>query len=235
MKNLMSWVSFAIVFGLMGSVYADCGDCKSEKGDAAKCSASECESECSGCPIAKAMEALPQLTYTVEGKTTCCEYAAIGIAKENETHMHYVVGDKEFDAKEKAMVALADVTEKFVSDFATPHTCSKSGKTTVCGASLGCSKSAAAVALIAKEAMEAVTLTYRVGDEDCSCPNKAKALAASKGAKKEFVIGDASTCCEVDARIKLAHAKYRAALEALAKAHQKADTLSDTLSSTSQS
>ena len=81
-----------------------------------------------------------------------------------------------------------------------------------------CSKTAASMAKIAKEAMATVAMNYKVGEETCNCPNKAAALAKDSGAKQEYVIGDEVTCCSVDAKIKLAHAKYRAAVTALAKA-----------------
>ena len=41
------------------------------------------------------------------------------------------MANQEYDEKDQAMVALADATEKFVEDFATPHECSVSGKTNI--------------------------------------------------------------------------------------------------------
>jgi len=173
------------------------------------------KSECSGCPVTKAMDALPKLTYKVGDEETCCSATAAKLAEADGAHMHYVVAEKEYDAKEEAMVALADVTEKFVSDFATPHTCDVSGKTSICGSSMGCEVSAGKLAEKAKAAMKLVSLSYKVGDEECSCPNHAASLAKESGAQKHFVIGEESTCCEVDARIKLARAKYAAAVKAI--------------------
>ena len=60
-------------------------------------------------------------------------------------------------------------------------------------------------------------MSYKVGEEACSCPNQAAALAKSTGTEKLFVVGKESTCCSTDARIKLAHAKYKAAVQAVTK------------------
>lgn len=175
----------------------------------------ECATECSACPVSKAMEALPKLTYKVGDEETCCDQAAAKLAKESEGHIHFVVAGKEYHAKDKAMLALASTTEKFVKEFATPHKCDVSGKTTVCGNSMDCEVSAGALAKKAQAAMKSVSLAYQVGDEKCSCPNAAAALAKESGKEKTFVIGEESTCCEIDARIKLAHAKYAAAVKAI--------------------
>lgn len=175
----------------------------------------ECATECAACPVSKAMEALPKLTYNVGGEELCCPNAAAKLAEEKNGHIHFVVAGKEFHEKGKAMLALADVTEKFVKDFATPHKCDVSGKTTVCGNSMSCEVSAGALAKKAHEAMKTVSLAYQVGDEKCNCPNAAAALAKESGKEKHFVIGKETTCCEVDARIKLAQARYAAAVKAI--------------------
>ena len=236
MKKLVCVATVLMLFA--ASAFADCGKCAAKSKDAAssgevaaKCAeecGGKCDGDCSscgdGCPIAKAMEALPKMTYSVGTESTCCEHSAKALAEANGTHMHFVVGEKEFDSKDKAMLALADATEKFVDGFATPHTCSVSGKTSVCGTSMSCSKSAAAMADVAKKAMKTVAMSYKVGDTECQCPNQAAALAKDSGAKKEFVVGKATTCCAVDARIKLARAKYRAAVAALAQAEKEAST-----------
>ena len=97
----------------------------------------------------------------------------------------------------------------------TPHTCKESGKTTVCGASVCCEVHAGTLAKKAQAAAKTVAMRYKVGDETCDCPNKATALAKESGAKKEFVVGKESTCCSIDARVKLARAQYQAAVKAV--------------------
>ncbi|MEM8681010.1 MAG: hypothetical protein AAGF97_16825, partial [Planctomycetota bacterium] len=70
---------------------------------------------------------------------------------------------------------------------------------------------------VIKDAMDTVAVSYKVGDEECNCPTQAATLAKESGEKQIFVVGDAETCCSIDARIKVAQAKYKAAVMALAK------------------
>ncbi len=233
MKKAIGLVGAFLTVCLLSPVFADCGSCGD---DAAKVAGTatctgDCQGADCGCPFAKAMAALPKMTYSVGDKSACCEHAAKAMAEAAGTHMHFVVDETEYDSKDKAMVALADVTEKFVNDFATPHTCSVSGTTTVCGASTKCGESAAKMAEVAKEAMNKVAMNFKVGEETCSCSVMAAELAKKSGEKTEYVVGDETTCCAIDARIKLAQAKYRAAIEAIAKLQQE----SETAASTSQS
>ncbi len=218
-KVVFALVSTVCVFAFQATV---CADVAAEAPASEKKACENCPTsvaakagECAECPVSKAMAALPKMTFKVGDTETCCDKAAADLVAENGGHIHYVVAKKEFDDKGEAMVALADVTEEFVDAFATPKTCSRSGKTTVCGTSLGCEKTAAKMAEKAKAAMQTVSLEFQVGEEKCSCPNAAAALAKKSGEAKQFVVGEETTCCEVDARIKLARAKYAAAVKAL--------------------
>lgn len=186
---------------------------------AAKVCTAKCEgSECAGCPIQAAMETLPKFTYQVGKEKTCCSDAAAKLAKQHEAPIHYVLGDKTFETKNVAMVALADATEQYVKAFTTAKTCATSGKTTVAGKELCCEVMAGQRAKLAKTAMAKVNMTYLVGDKSCNCPNEATTLAKSSKAEKFFVVGKEKTCCSTTARLNLARAKYKAAIEALAKA-----------------
>ena len=71
---------------------------------------------------------------------------------------------------------------------------------------------------LAKKAMNKVEMAYLVGDKECSCPHEASSLAKTTGKDKLFVVAGEKTACSVTARLKLAQAKYKAAVEALAKA-----------------
>ena len=46
-------------------------------------------------------------------------------------------------------------------------------------------------------------------------PTRATKLAKDSGKEKLFVVGDTKTCCEKTARLNLARAKYKAAVEAM--------------------
>jgi hypothetical protein len=165
-----------------------------------------------------AMAKLPKMSYLVGTESTCCSMSAEALAEKHEAEIQYVVGDETFESKEDAMLGLAEATETFVSTFASTHKCEASGTLTVAGKSMSCSVMAAKRAEVAKEAMDKVEMTYLVGTESCSCPMKAASLAKTTGEDKHFVIDGEETCCSIDARVRLAQAKYKAAVEALAKA-----------------
>ena len=177
------------------------------------------EPECQGgvCPVAAGMEKLPKMSYLVGEESTCCSMSANKLAEKSGQPIQFVVAEKTFEDEGEAMVALADETERFVNAFATPATCEVSGITSIAGQQLHCSEKAAHVAAVIKKAMDSVEMTYQVGEKTCHCPTEASTLAEKSGEKMTYVVGAQSTCCQIDARIKVAQAKYRAALEALAK------------------
>ena len=164
------------------------------------------------------MAKLPKISYAVGEKKSGCPDAAAKIAKDSGGHIHFCVGDTEYDSKSEAQEALLTATERFVASFTKPHTCPKSGQCTLAGQPLNCEKSAAHTAKLMQEAMAKVKFTYAVGEEKCNCPIKATKLAKDSGKEKLFVVGETKTCCEKTARLNLARAKYKAAVEAMLKA-----------------
>lgn len=193
------------------------GTCTAETCSSATCSASGCDAS-KGCPIDAAMAKLPKISYAVGEKKTGCPDAAAKIAKESGGHIHFCVGDTEYDSKSEAQAALLTATEKFVANFTKPHTCSKSGQCTLAGQPQSCEKSAAHTAKLMQEAMAKVKFAYAVGEKECHCPVEAAKLAKDSGKEKLFVVGETKTCCEKTARLNLARAKYKAAVEAMLKA-----------------
>ena len=190
----------------------------------AKCTEGKCTASAKGeckdgkCPIATAMAKLPKMEFKVGTETTCCEKSAAAMAKKNNAAVSYVVGDKSFEKKEEAFAQLVDSTEKFVSKFTTPCKCDVSKVTSIAGKSCSCPVEAKERTELVTTAVKKVQMTYKVGEKTCSCPNEAAMLAEKSGAKKEFVVGKETTCCEMSARLALARAKYKAAVEALANA-----------------
>lgn len=183
-------------------------------GAKAKCDAA-CAADAGTCPVTAGMDKLPKLSYMVGTKSLCCEESAKATAAQTAAKVEYVVGTEKFDCPDKAFASLVTQTEKFVSAFATPSTCSVSGTTTIAGECLTCSVAAGEVATKVKKAMDSVAISYKVGDKSCSCPVEAKALATAKSAKTLFVVGTDETECEQTARLNLARAKYKAALMAM--------------------
>ena len=168
------------------------------------------------CPIATAMKELPQMTYKIGEESTCCSKSAAKLAEQHNLPIHYVVGKKTYEQKDEAYTSLVTETETFVNDFITPCKCETSGSTKIAGESCQCSVMAGEKAELVKSAVEKVNMSYLVGEKTCSCPHEADALAKSSEAEKQFVVGEEKTCCEKTARLNLARAKYKAAVEALA-------------------
>lgn len=174
------------------------------------------KAECQGeCPIATAMGNLPKMTYKVGEEATCCSESAAALAKKAEMPIHFVVGKETFEAKEAAFTSLVEQTEAYVKEFITPCKCEVSGTTKIAGKTCNCPVEAGSTAELVKTAAAKVQMTYAVGEKTCNCPMEASKLAKTSGAKKEFVVAGEKTCCEMTARLNLARAKYKAAVEAL--------------------
>ncbi|MCU0712864.1 MAG: hypothetical protein MUC43_12455 [Pirellula sp.] len=186
-------------------------------GDDGQCDA-KCATECKACPVTEGMAKLPQLVYKVGDELACCENSAKSMAQSAGKPVNYVVGKESFECSTKAFSSLVEQTEKYVSTYATPKTCDVSGKTSVAGSELTCSVAAGEVAAKVKKAMDAVAISYKVGDKTCSCPAEAKSLAESSKAKTLYVVDGQETECEMTARLNVARAKYKAALMATAPA-----------------
>lgn len=182
------------------------------------CASKSCGADCKDCPITTAMKALPQMTFAVGETKTNCPKEAAELAKTANAAIQYVVCEKTFATEAEANAALADATDKFVAEFIEPKKCEESGKIKVCGKDLCCETMAAETATKAKSAMEKVAMTYLVGEKECSCPNEAATLAKESGNPTVFVVAGETTCCNVQARLNLARAKYKAAVVALMQA-----------------
>ena len=175
------------------------------------------KAECDGaCPIAAAMKELPHMTYKVGEESTCCSKSAAKLAEQHSLPVHYVVGETTFEQKEEAYTSLVEETETFVNNFITPSKCEVSGSTKIAGESCKCSVMAGQKAELVKSAVDKVNMNYLVGEKTCSCPHEADALVKSTEAEKFFVVGEEKTSCEKTARLNLARAKYKAAVQALA-------------------
>lgn len=181
-----------------------------------------CEKTCSTCAVSTAMKALPKMTYAVGTESTCCSEAAAELAKKSGEPIHFVVGDKKFTDKTEAYTALVDSTESFVNAYVTPAKCEKSGTTTVAGKSCGCCVEAGKRTELVSAAIKDIKMSYKVGDKEACCPNAAAALAKETGAATHYVVNGEETPCSLTARMKVATAKYEAAVKAITAAEQTA-------------
>lgn len=224
MKLLITAVALTLgvistqTFAQEGTQTASPKELVAEVGSTAKtcCAGKEgCEGEC---PVSLAMAKLPAMSYQVGAEKTCCSSSAAKLAEEHNEAIHYVVADKTYEDKTEAMTALVEQTEAMVVAFVTPSTCATSGKVTVAGETCSCPTQGAKNIELVKAAVEAVNVSYKVGEEACNCPMKAKELASSSDAKMTYVVDGEETCCGMTARLQTARAKYKAAVKALATA-----------------
>jgi len=197
-----------------------CSQCPSQSAVATV--AKEEGETCSQCPVAKAMANLPKMTYKVGKESTCCDKSAAAIAKKSEKPIHFVVGEKTFEKKDKAYVALVESTEAYVTKFTTACKCEKSGKTTIAGTSCGCPVDAGKKTELVKTAIKDMKISYKVGKETTCCSQSASELVKKSGEKMTYVVAGKETCCNLEARLNLAHAKYAAAVKAMASTEKKA-------------
>jgi len=242
MKNVLTFSMLAVAMLFVSSVSAQeaaqaekaCDKCEktavSELNVAAtKCTGENCESACcKGCPVTAAMAKLPTMTYRVGTENVCCSESAAKMAKEKKTALHFVVGEKVFEDKTQAYTSLVEQTESMVNDFVTPKTCATSGTHTVAGKSCKCSVQAGKTAELVKTAIKDIKMTYAVGEKSCNCPNEAGSLAKTSGKEMTYVVGKESTCCNMTARLTLAKAKYKAAVQALVAAEAKTNAATET-------
>lgn len=173
---------------------------------------------CTTCVVSAAMANLPKMTYKVGEEATCCPEGAAELAKTANAPIHFVVGEKVFEAKEEAFVALVESTEAMVNEFVTPTHCEKSGNVTIAGKACNCPVEAGKKAEIVKAAVESVQVSYKVGEESCGCAVKAGELAKTSGEKMIYVVGGEETCCNMTARLNTARAKYEAVVKSLVAA-----------------
>ena len=248
-RSLYQAVLVCIALLAIGSVWAEekigktncsAAKCCADKCDTKKCSecteskkllASKCNAQngkiasCAECPVAAAMDKLPRIVFVVGEQTTCGAESAKRIAHESGTSIKYAVAEKTYENEVDAKLALLEETERFVNEFTNPQVCKNTGTTTIAGKNVCCSDAVARTAELAKAAMAKVKLTFLVGEKTCHCPREATQMAEKTGEPTVYVVGAEKTNCETTARLRLARAKYKAAVEAIAKADATTDTV----------
>ena len=205
-----------------GSSCSAGGSCCADK-DAIMVTTTEGDASEGVCPVTLAMAQLPQLSYTVGEQQVCCEKMAGDLATKEAAAVHYVVAEKTFETKQAAMTALVDQTESMVDAYIKPKTCEVSGATTVAGKACSCPVETAARTKAVEEAAKLVSMKYMVDGQEAACVNCAGARAKETGKPVEYVVAGQATTCEMTARLNLARAKYKAAVEAAVALEKKAD------------
>ena len=211
MKSITLTIISAITFVGMLFAFAEAKEkCEKTCDVAAK-------SDCESCPVAVAMEAVPKISYVIAGEASACAKSA-ETAKTAGKEVKYVVAGKELCCEKMASDAHVDAVETFVGKFASAHSCDTSGKTYVGTKGYACSQHASTVAAVAKKAMDGVKVTHIVAGKEYCCPDEAGKVAKEAGAKVTYAVADEKTECAKTSRMTVAVAKYKAAIQAIAKA-----------------
>jgi len=222
MKTLMS-IAALLAIAVMGVAIAQekiQSDQKCSRSDKAHATGKACDG---ACPISVAMGKLPKMSYRVGTESTCCAHSAESLAKESSEPITYVVAEETYEDKTEAYTALVEETEAYVNAYITPKKCSKSGKTTVAGKACGCTVEAGKRAELVSAAVKKVKMSYKVGDEEVCCSKMAADLAEKTGETTHYLVAGEETSCDLTARLKLAIAKYEAAVQAISSADKSAD------------
>ena len=148
LRMLMKKFSISLLSGLavasLSVAFAEEAAKKCEK----ECKVAATASECASCPLAKAMDALPKISYIIAGEASACAKSATAAA-EGGKEVKYIVAGKELCCPTAAKDAQVEATEKFVASFASIHACEASGKTFVGNKGYECSQHASTIALAA--------------------------------------------------------------------------------------
>jgi hypothetical protein len=193
-----------------------CKECKTQCVEQCETACESKQGDCEGqCPVSVALQQLPKMTYAVGSEKTGCSEQAKQLSEQHNAPVHYVVADKEYQCGQSAMAALVDQTERFVNEFVSVRRCPASGTTFACGKSTSCSAQAEQWTSTIGQAVDKVKMCYVVDGQQTSCSASAEAQAQEKDAPVEYVVGDQKTTCPLSARLELARAKYRSAVQAM--------------------
>jgi bacterioferritin-associated ferredoxin len=175
------------------------------------------------------------MSYRVGEKSVGCSQAAKALAQEAGVPVRFAVADRVFDEQSDAVTALTSLLEERLSEMKTvqyvaggkcgkcPVTAKKLAKESntelayrVAGFDTFDKVKADEAANAVDEAMAGVLLSYKVGDAKFCCDKMAGTKVKETGKSMTFVVGDEETSCATTAKLMLAQAKARSAVEAAA-------------------
>jgi hypothetical protein len=181
---------------------------------------------------------MPKMTYKVGDETMGCSKMAGAKAAEQNTHMHFVVADHEYDNQAEAMTAHAKQLEGMMMDLvriqyavndecvacpveakALAATCeTKKLQYKVGPATFDNAEDAIAASIMAYNAAKSVNVQYAVGDEITTCSESAGMMADKANCSVEYVVNGNRTTCSKSAGYMKTLASVESALKALAAA-----------------
>lgn len=148
---------------------------------------------CSGAASVSFASYIPAMTYKVGDESMTCSKMAGSMAKEHNTHLHYVVNGVEYDSHTEAMTAHAKQLQGMMMDLVRVQYA-------VNGECVACPDTAKEMAA----SCESKTLQYRVGpaifdNADDAIKASMMAYSAAMSTTMEYAVGDATTTCAVSA------------------------------------
>jgi hypothetical protein len=205
-----------------------------------KACSSECAPECvTACKGGKALVSfasyMPAMTYKVGDESMACSKMAGAMAKEHNTHMHYVVKGVEYDDKAKAMTAHAKQLEGMMMDLVRVQyavngecvACPDSAKEMAAScetkklqyrvgpATFDNAEDAIKASIMAYNAAMSTKMEYAVNGMTTTCSVTASDMAKSNNCSVEYVVNGQRTNCKTSAGYMKTLASVRNALKAL--------------------
>lgn len=243
MTRTHMFTSFAAVLLTAGVAFAQCDGSKTvAAADGKKCCSAEkkdCASKCpsaSICTTEVAGVTVPAMSFKVGDKAIACPEEAKKLAEANHTQLVYVVADKEYSCENSAKQAYAAQLATYMDEmmtvkFAVGDDCvacpmtaqqmaSKAGKKVmyrVAKFDYPSMEAANTAVEHAKEAVQTVSMKWKVGEKTYCCDKMAGEAAQKEHKQVEFCVGEKTTACKDTASVELARAKIEAAVTALAK------------------
>ena len=140
---------------------------------------------------------------------------ATRMAHEEHEKIVYLVGKKRYHESRDAFEALVKQTEMYVKRFVKPTVCKESGATSVAGQTCDCDESTSKYVSTVSDAIQDMKLTYKVGEKEFDKYHDAKRYAKKTHSKGVYVVDGEKYKDEFEARLALAHQRYKAAVQAI--------------------
>lgn len=195
------------------------------------------------CPVAEKVSAvltsLPAIQYRVNGETTLCSKSAAAMADQSGKPIEFVIGDKSFDSKGKAIVQLTALLDEemelmksiqFVAGGKC-HACPVTAKSVAKRSNSSVKYRVAGVDFNmkgdAQKARDAIiiavadlSMSYKVDGQTFGCDKAAGAKCKKTGKNMTYVVGDTETGCKATAKLRLTEARIRKMIEVAAATQQ---------------
>ena len=120
--------------------------------------------------------------------------------------------------------SLVKQTEMYVKKFVTPKVCDESGATSLAGETCQCPNAASKLTESVANATKDIQISYRVGEKEFTKYHDARRYAKKTHQKGVYLVGEEKFKDELEARLAVAHKKYRSEVMALQATKAQAET-----------